>query len=44
MRFTDQLNGFCMKQFFIESSFLRDFSKVGFGLGKCVFGGREAVR
>ena len=44
MRFTDQLNGFCMKRFFTESSLLRDFSKIGFGLGKCVFEGREVVR
>ena len=39
-RFIDQLAGFSIIRVFTERCFRRDYNKVGFGLGKCVFGGQ----
>ena len=39
-RFIDQLAGFSIIRVFTESCFQRDCNKVGFGLGKYVFGGQ----
>ena len=39
-RFIDQLAGFSIAKVFAERCFRRDYNKVEFGLGKCVFGGQ----
>ena len=39
-RFIDQLAGFSIIRVFTERCFRRDYNKVGFMLGKCVFGGQ----
>ena len=39
-RFIDQLAGFSIIRVFTERCFRRDYNKVGFDLGKCVFGGQ----
>ena len=38
--FINQLAGFSIIRVFTERCFRRDYNKVGFGLGKCVFGGQ----
>ena len=38
--FIDQLAGFSIIRVFTERCFRRDYNKVGFILGKCVFGGQ----